>query len=165
MIFLRISLANQYQQVYTTLPLQTLSTTGRLCFNQFIRQQRINSAGLMPTEARGNYLPEPPYLLETKTYHSQPLKSIRHAGNYFVQLSIRPIFIFLLQKLCQITWLLPGWKIFSLLPEAPPPWGLKLVAVATSATWLIRHWGPTATYKSQCTIYSDYSPRQCIQYI
>jgi len=62
--------------------------------NQFIRQQRINSAGLMPTEARGNYLPEPPYLLETKTYHSQPLKSIRHAGNYFVPLSIRPIFIF-----------------------------------------------------------------------
>ena len=46
-----------------------------------------------------------------------------------------------------------------------PPWGLKLVAVATSATWLIRHWGPTATCKSQCTIYSDYSPRQCIQYI
>jgi len=23
----------------------------------------------MPTEARGNYLPEPPYLRETKTYH------------------------------------------------------------------------------------------------
>jgi len=26
------------------------------------------SAGLMPTEARGNYLPEPPYLRETKIY-------------------------------------------------------------------------------------------------
>ena len=52
------------------------------------------SAGLMPTEDRGNYLPEPPYLRETKTYHSQPLESIRHAGNYFVPLSIRPIFIF-----------------------------------------------------------------------
>ena len=26
------------------------------------------SAGLMPTEARGNYLPEDPYLRETKTY-------------------------------------------------------------------------------------------------
>jgi len=26
------------------------------------------SAGLMPTEARGNYLPEAPYLRETKTY-------------------------------------------------------------------------------------------------
>ena len=61
------------------------------------------SAGLMPTEARGNYFPEPPYLRETKTYHSQPLESIRHAGNYFVPISIRPISIFLLQKLCQIT--------------------------------------------------------------
>jgi len=52
------------------------------------------SAGLMPTEARGNYLPEPPYLRETKTYHSPPVESIRDAGYYFVTLSIRPIFIF-----------------------------------------------------------------------
>ena len=50
--------------------------------------------GLMPTEARGNYFPEPPYLRETKTYHSQPLESTRHAGNYFVPISTRPIFIF-----------------------------------------------------------------------
>ena len=131
--------------------------------NQFIRQQSINSAGLMPTEARGNYLPEPPYLLETKTYHSPPVESTRY--DLLAIISSRyqygPFLFFLLQKLCQITWLLPGWKKFSLLPEAP----LKLVAVATSATWLIRHWGPTATYKSQCTIYSDYSPRQCKQYI
>ena len=28
----------------------------------------INSAGLMPPEARGNYLPQAPYLHETKTY-------------------------------------------------------------------------------------------------
>jgi len=48
----------------------------------------------MPTEARGSYLPEPTYLRETKTYHSQPLESTRHAGNYFVPLSVRPIFIF-----------------------------------------------------------------------
>ena len=62
------------------------------------------SAGLMPTEARGNYVPEPPYFRETKTYHSQPLESIRHAGKfYFVPLSVRPIFISLLRKLCQIT--------------------------------------------------------------
>ena len=62
-------------------------------------------AGLMPTEARSNYLPEAPYLRETKTYlnymhasestfDSQPLESTRHAGNYFVPISIRPIFIF-----------------------------------------------------------------------
>ena len=31
-----------------------------------------------------------------------------------------------------------GLNIFSLLPEAP--WGLRPVAFATSATWLIRHW-------------------------
>jgi len=28
----------------------------------------LSSAGLMPIEARGNYLPEAPYLRETKTY-------------------------------------------------------------------------------------------------
>ena len=38
--------------------------------------------------------PGPPYLRETKTHHSQPIESTRHAGNYFVPLSIRPIFIF-----------------------------------------------------------------------
>ena len=66
----------------------------------------------MPTEARGNYLPEPPYLRETQTYHSQPLESTRHAGNYFVPLSIRPIYVKLL-----------GYRRraekISLLPEAP----------------------------------------------
>jgi len=30
----------------------------------------VHSSGLMPTEARGNYFHEPPYLRETKTYHS-----------------------------------------------------------------------------------------------
>jgi len=30
-------------------------------------------------------------LRETETYHSQPLESIRHVGNYFVPISIRPI--------------------------------------------------------------------------
>ena len=65
----------------------------------------------MPTEARGNYLPEPPYLRETKTYHSQPVESIRHAGNHFVPIYIYTAhFYFLLQNLCQITWLLTGWK-------------------------------------------------------
>jgi len=62
----------------------TVATTVTMCLSV--------SAGLMPTEARGNYFPEPPYLRETKTYHSQPLESIRHAGNYFVPISIRPIF-------------------------------------------------------------------------
>ena len=76
------------------------------------------SAGLMPTEARGNYLPEPPYLRETKTYHSQPFESIRHAGNYFVPLSIRPIFIFVAEVMSNYLTA-DGLKKFSLLPEAP----------------------------------------------
>jgi len=73
----------------------------------------------MPTEARGNYLPELPYIRETKTYHSQPLESIRHAGNYFVPLSIRPIFICCCCR--SYVKLLDYWraeKKFSLLPEA-----------------------------------------------
>ena len=56
----------------------------------------------MPTEARGNYLPEPPYLRETKTYHSQPLESTRHAGNYFVPTSIRLIFIFFVAEVVRL---------------------------------------------------------------
>jgi len=99
------------------------------------------SAGLMPTEARGNYFPDPPYLRETKTYHSQPVDSIRHAGNYFVPLSIglRPIFIFFVAEVMSNYLTTDGLKKISLLPEAP--WGLRPVAFATSAcTWLIRHW-------------------------
>jgi len=56
--------------------------------------RRLASAGLMPTQARGNYLPKPPYLRETKTYHSQPLESIRHAGNYFVPYQYGPFLFF-----------------------------------------------------------------------
>jgi len=66
--------------------------------NQFIRQQRINSAGLMPTEARGNYLPKPPYLL------SQPATQVDTTCWQLFRPAInRTHFYFLLQKLCQIT--------------------------------------------------------------
>ena len=49
-------------------------------------------------------MPEPPYLRETKTYHSQPLESIRRAGNYFVPLSIglRPILIFFVAEVVKL---------------------------------------------------------------
>ena len=76
------------------------------------RSMNIISAGLMPTEARGNYLPE------TKTYHSQPLESIRHAGNYFVPLSMRPIFSFCCRSYVKLLENY-GLKKISLLPEAP----------------------------------------------
>jgi len=86
----------------------------------------------MPTDARGNYLPEPPYLGPYAS-HSQPLESIRHAGNYFVPLSIRPIFIFFVAEVMSNYLTTDGLKIFSLLPEAP----LRPVAFATSGTdWM-----------------------------
>ena len=97
---------------------------------------RMGSVGLMPTETHGNYLPEPPYLRETNTYHSQPLESIRHAGSYFVPLSVRPIFNFFVAEVMSNYLTTDGLKKFSLLPEAP----LRPEARgATSATWLIRH--------------------------
>jgi len=36
--------------------------------HSYLGEFHAASAGLMPTEARGNYLPEAPYLRETKTY-------------------------------------------------------------------------------------------------
>ena len=77
------------------------------------------SARLMPTEARGNYSPKPPYLHETKIYHSQPLESIRHAGNYFVPLSIQPIFIFCCRSYVKLPDYRRAEKFYFLLPEAP----------------------------------------------
>ena len=75
----------------------------------------------MPTEARGNYLPEAHYLRVTNAYlnsklyacervdtrqwhewHSQPLESTRHAGNYFVPISIRPIIIFFVAEVVKL---------------------------------------------------------------
>ena len=77
------------------------------------------SAGLMPTEARGgNYFSEPPYLRETKTYHSQPLESTRHAGSYFVPLSIRSILFFFVAEVMSNYLTTGGLKKFSPLPEA-----------------------------------------------
>ena len=80
-----------------------------------------NSAGLMPTETRGNYLPEAPLTyarqrpiselyacerVDTRhwhEWHSQPLELTRHAGNYFVPDINTAHFYFLLQELCQVT--------------------------------------------------------------
>ena len=66
----------------------------------------MTSARLMPTEARGNYLPEAPYLHKTKTYlnynrmrvsrHSTVAQPATQVDTTCWQLfiSIRPIFIF-----------------------------------------------------------------------
>jgi len=93
------------------------------------------SAGLMPTEARGNYLPKPTYLRETKTYHSQPFESIRHAGNNISSRYQYGPFLFFVTEVMSNCLTTDGPKKFSLLPEAP----LRPEAFATSATWLIRH--------------------------
>ena len=39
----------------------------------------VTSVGLMPTEARGNYLPEAPYLRETKTCLNLCMRASRHS--------------------------------------------------------------------------------------
>ena len=75
---------------------------------------------IMPTEARGNYLPEPPYLRETKTYHSQPLESTRHDTTcwqlFRPAISTAHFYFFVAEVMSND---LTGWKFFSLLPEAP----------------------------------------------
>jgi len=90
------------------------------------------SAGLMPTEARGNYL------RETKTYHSQPVESIQHAGNFlYSAINTAHFYFFLLKKLCQITSLLTGWKNFSISGaplEARGPWHLPHLPHGQSGT-------------------------------
>jgi len=50
---------------------RTVRDCGRWTIQQScstVEPSTARSAGLMPTEARGNYLPEAPYLRETKTY-------------------------------------------------------------------------------------------------
>jgi len=86
------------------------------------------SAGLMPIEARGSYLPKPPYLRETKTYHSQPLESIRHDGNISSRYQYGP-FLFFVAEIMSNYLTTDGLKKISLLPEAP--FGLRPVAFAT----------------------------------
>ena len=73
-------------------------------------------AGLMPTEARSNYLSESPYLRETKTYvnymHASEStldsSTASHSSRHDMWQLFRPDintahFYFLLHKLCQIT--------------------------------------------------------------
>ena len=82
-------------------------------------QYRINA------EARGNYLPEPPYLHETKTYDSQPLVNTTCWQLFRPDINTAH-FYFLLQKLSNYLTT-DGLKKFSLLLEAR----LRPVAFAT----------------------------------
>jgi len=108
----------------------------------------MSSAGLMPTEARGNYLPEAPYVRETKTYlncnsrmqcvGTSNMHDYQHNTTMSVQFSSSLVthFNFFVADVMSNYLTTDGLKKFSLLPEAP----LRPEAFATSATWLIRHW-------------------------
>ena len=104
----------------------------------------------MPTEARGNYLPEAPYLRETKTYlnYMHASESALDSGtashssrhDMLAIISSRyeygPFFLFSVAEVMSNYLTTDGLKkIFS--TSGGP---LRPVAFATSATWLIRHW-------------------------
>ena len=57
----------------------------------------------MPTEARGNYVPEPPYLRETKDLSQPATRVATTCWQLFRPVINTAHFYFLLQKLCQIT--------------------------------------------------------------
>ena len=103
----------------------------------------------MPTEARGNYFPEPPYLRETKDLSQPATRVDTTCGQLFRPVINTAHFYFFVAEVMS-NYLTTDWlKKISLLPEAP--WGLRLVAFATSATWLIRHWLTSLHYKTFMT--------------
>ena len=84
-------------------------------------------AGLMPTEARSNYLPESPYLRETKTYlnymHASE-STVSHSSRHDMLAIISSRyqygpFLFFVAQVMSNYLTTDGLKIFSLLPEAP----------------------------------------------
>ena len=52
------------ESVESVLEKKREATVGRVCSKGKV----LTSSGLMPIEARGNYLPEAPYLRDTKNY-------------------------------------------------------------------------------------------------
>ena len=68
----------------------------------------------MPIEARGNYFPKPLTYARQRPSQpaSQPLESTRHDGNYFVSLSIRPVFIFVVAEVMSNYLTTDGLKKF-----------------------------------------------------
>jgi len=105
----------------------------------------------MPTEARSNYLPEDPYLRQTRTYlnYMHASESTLDSGtashsSWHDMLAIISSryqydpFLFFVADVMSNYLTTGGLKNFSLFPEAP--WGVRPVAFATSATWLIRYW-------------------------
>jgi len=92
----------------------------------------LTYAGLMPTEARGNYLPEAPYLRETKTYlnYMHASESTLDSGtashssrhDMLAVISSRHQygpFLYLVADVMSNYLTTDGLKKISLLPEAP----------------------------------------------
>ena len=96
------------------------------------------SAGLMPTEARGNYFPEPPYLRETKDL-SQPATRVDTTCWQLFRPDINTahFYLFFVAEVMSNYLTTDGLK--KILYFRRPPFGQRPVAFATSATWLIRH--------------------------
>jgi len=90
----------------------------RRCCDESMGQTDRPSAGLMPAEARGNYLPEAPYLRETKTYLNCNSRmqcmgtSNMHDYQHNTTISVQ-----------FITWLLTGWINCSTPGGPPEAWG------------------------------------------
>jgi len=77
----------------------------------------------MPTEARGNYLPEPPYLRETKTYHSQPLESLDTTYWQLFRPDINAAHFFVAEVMSNYLTTDGLKKIFSTSGGPPEAWG------------------------------------------
>ena len=86
-----------------------------------LQVQQGTNAGLMPTEARGNYLSEPTYTyaIQRPITCSQSSRYDILAIFFYIPLSIRPIFIFFVAEVRSNYLTTDGLKNFSLLPEAP----------------------------------------------
>jgi len=106
----------------------------------------------MPTEARGNYLPDAPYLRETKTYlnyihasestlDSGTSGTASHSSRHdmlAIVISSRyqyGPFLFFVAEVMSNYLTTDGLRNFLYFRKP-----LRPVAFATSATWLIRHW-------------------------
>ena len=73
------------------------------------------SAGLMPTEARGNYLPEAPYLLTITASHSSRYDMLAIISSRY---QYGPFLFFFVAEVMSNYLTTDGLKEISLLPEA-----------------------------------------------
>ena len=124
--------------VWNSLPDSVISAPSRSTSRQRLKTVLFQvsfpgtSAGLMPTEARGNYLPEAPYLRETKTYLNcnSRMQCMGTSNMHYYQHNTATRFssavhfhngpfLFFVADVMSNYLTTDGLKIFSLLTEAP----------------------------------------------